>query len=668
MKFFCLSLFSLVALITTSNAQIKYFIYLTDKGESQSKYFNKSDIEQALFQQYSIKAIERRKRNSNTETFNYSDYPIYPKYKETFESLGVKIINELPWFNAVSGYLDDKLMAQIRELPFVSKVEKVKSLVYRNEFTFKSSERNPYPNEIFSKGSLLDYGNSFTQLNLSKIPPVHERGITGKGVLIGLLDTGFRWREHEALQNVTVVAEKDFVFGDDTTANQAGDHPQQDNHGTAILSIVGGKKEGKLYGASYESNFILGKTEDIRSEKRVEEDNYAAAIHWMEKYGVDIISSSLGYSEFDDPRESYSYKDMNGETTIVARAVDSAFARGVVMVTAAGNEFNTPWKYIISPADAKYVIACGAVNSIGIIAGFSSRGPTSDGRIKPDVCAMGVSVFAAFPGSPTLYAEASGTSASTPIVAGVAGLLLSHYPEIDQYQVRDAIRLTASQSTNPDTVYGWGIASAVEALSFPQVVKRSIDYYLLKSVFNTDFDTTNLNFHYTLDGGITFDSVSMSYTGNNIKFELKLPPLPESDKIRFYFTYLTKSGSEKRVPPESGESFSFVLKDKKVFQPSKILNVVTSFYLYQNYPNPFNGTTRFKFDLLTKQQISLRIYDVLGREIKTLVNNANFSAGSHTSVTWDGKDDLGKTVPSGIYFYQLVSDRFVQSRKLVLLK
>lgn len=115
-----------------------------------------------------------------------------------------------------------------------------------------------------------------------------------------------------------------------------------------ILGIVAGKMDGKLYGASYKSKYILAKTEDIRSETRVEEDNYAAALEWMERLGVDVTSSSLGYSEFDNPNESYTYRDMNGQTTIVARAVDSAFVRGVVTVTAAGNEFNTPWKYIVS--------------------------------------------------------------------------------------------------------------------------------------------------------------------------------------------------------------------------------------------------------------------------------------------------------------------------------
>jgi len=665
-KFFILTMILLFS-SSTLFAQNKYFIYFKDKGENQTKYFYKSNVEKDLFNQFSAKAIERRKKNSNEEIFRYSDYPIYSDYKKTLESLGVEIVHELPWFNAVSVYVDENLVVELKQLPFITKIEKVKSLIYRDEFTFRNSKPNFFFTDKLSNKTMLNYGNSFTQLNLSSIPSVHASGIKGKNILIGLLDTGFRWREHEALQNITVIAEKDFVFGDDTTANQSGDHPSQDNHGTAILSIVGGKKDGQIYGAAFESNFILGKTEDIRTEKRIEEDNYAAAIHWMEKYGVDVISSSLGYSEFDDIAESYTYKDMNGMTTIVARAVDSAFVRGVIMVTAAGNEFNTPWKYIISPADAKYVIASGAVNTLGAIASFSSRGPTSDGRIKPDVCAMGVAVYAAFPGSPSLYSTASGTSAATPIVAGVAGLLLSHYPELNNNQVRDAMRLTASQSSKPDTVFGWGIVDAIEVISYPQIVKRAGDYYLLKSIFNSDINTSTVKLHFSTDGGKNYSQCPLSFAGSEVKYETKLPILSEDDKIRFYFTYKTKTGIEKRIPEKSSDSYSFVLKDKKVFPPSEPLNLVFDYKLFQNYPNPFNNTTRIKYDLPVSQSVSLNVYDILGRKVRTLLNNVVVSAGNQF-IDWNGKNDFGAVVPSGVYFYRLETGQFTSTKKLVLLK
>ena len=168
------------------------------------------------------------------------------------------------------------------------------------KFVFKSPELES-PSQLFKQPDNIfdfDYGPSFGQLQLSDIPAVHSKGITGEGVLLGLLDTGFNWKNHESLQDATVVAEYDFIFKDKSTANDSLDNPEQHNHGTLVFSIVGGFREGSLIGSAFGSDFILAKTEDIRSEKHIEEDNYAAALEWMESYGVDITSSSLGYSTF----------------------------------------------------------------------------------------------------------------------------------------------------------------------------------------------------------------------------------------------------------------------------------------------------------------------------------------------------------------------------------
>src|SRR4030065_580429 len=180
------------------------------------------------------------------------------------------------------------------------------------------------------------------------------------------------------------------LFKDESTENDSLDNPSQHNHGTLVFSIVGGFKEGSLIGSAFGSDFILAKTEDIRSEKHIEEDKYAAALEWMESYGVDITSSSLGYSTFDPPEFSYTYADMDGKTTIVTKALELTFRRGVVTVSSAGNEGGTSWFYITAPADGINTLAIGAVNNDNQIAAFSSRGPSYDGRIKPDVVTQGV--------------------------------------------------------------------------------------------------------------------------------------------------------------------------------------------------------------------------------------------------------------------------------------
>lgn len=644
------------------SAQSKYFVYFKDKGESNPRYFKKEIIETKLLNEFSDKAIERRRKVLGDAIFSYGDYPIYGPYINQLKEIGIKIIHKLRWFNAVSCYLTDEQKLVLEQLPFVEKVEKVKSFKFREiEIDFLYNQFN----QNFSN----NYGPSFNQLNLSEIPEVHSKGITGENVIIGLLDSGFRWKSHEAIENTKVIAEYDFVFGDSITANQPGDISAQDVHGTMILSIIAGKKDGQLYGVSYNSKYILAKTEDIRTEKRIEEDNYAAALQWMEQLGVDVTSSSLGYSEFDDPNESYTYRDMNGQTTIVARAVDSAFVRGVVTVTAAGNEFQTPWKYIISPADAKYVLAVGAVNPDGTITSFSSRGPTSDGRIKPDVCAQGARVYCTSVGTYSGYTYAYGTSASTPIVAGIAGLLISHYPFINQYQVRDAIRLTASQAHQPDTVYGWGIASAKRALAFPVIGRFTNSYELFKSFFTSQkIDSVRLFVLTDYSNQIVINRL-MNGDNARVKFQTTLDEVSANrdDVFRFYFVYYI-NGREFREPAEENFYYTFQLSSLKVFPPRKPLNVVTNFKLEQNYPNPFANQTRFKFELPEQDWVTLEIYDILGRKVKTLLNEVGLSRGVHDWITWDGRDDNGKYVASGIYFYHFKSMRYNTTKKLVVLR
>ncbi len=179
------------------------------------------------------------------------------------------------------------------------------------------------------------------RMNLSHIPAVHDMGITGEGVRIGILDTGFDWENHISLSGRTVIAEYDFVYNDFETANDEFDESfQQHNHGTSVFSIMAGFDEGNLIGPAFNSEFVLAKTEYLPKEIHAEEDNYAAALEWMDSIGVDITSSSLGYSYgFEDYGEvSYTYEDMDGKTTIVTKAAELAFDRGIVVITSAGNE------------------------------------------------------------------------------------------------------------------------------------------------------------------------------------------------------------------------------------------------------------------------------------------------------------------------------------------
>ena len=236
-----------------------------------------------------------------------------------------------------------------------------------------------------------------------------RKELHGNGIIIGILDSGFKWKGHESLINANVISEYDFIFKDSVTENQAGDRSDQHSHGTQVFSVIGGYKDSVLIGAAFNSSFILAKTEDLRSESHLEEDNYAAALIWMESLGVDVTTSSVGYNIFDDSVFSYKYSDMNGKTTIVTKAAELAFQRGIVTLSAAGNEGDDPWFHIIAPADGFNTIGVGAVTSNNQLANFSSRGPTSDGRIKPEIVAQGVGVFFASTSGFNTYSSGNGT-------------------------------------------------------------------------------------------------------------------------------------------------------------------------------------------------------------------------------------------------------------------
>src|SRR5262245_24853241 len=305
----------------------------------------------------------------------------------------------------------------------------------------------------------LDYGSSFAQVSQIRVPELHDRGLNGDGVLVAVFDAGFPNLAHEAVEALRIVAERDFVSGVDSV------RATTDAHGIATLSVLAGMREGQLIGPAFRASIILARTENSRSETPVEEDNWAAAAEWAEAMGVDVISSSLGYLRFDLPFTSHSDRDMDGETAVTTKAASMAAERGVVVVTSAGNGgFNPVHNTLGAPADGKRVVSVGAVDSLGLRATFSSVGPTADGRIKPDVAALGVRAKVAGAATVSAYGLANGTSFSCPLTAGVVALLLQAHPTYTVDQVLLALRSTASQHAEPDILLGWGLVDAVAAV------------------------------------------------------------------------------------------------------------------------------------------------------------------------------------------------------------
>jgi subtilase family protein len=302
----------------------------------------------------------------------------------------------------------------------------------------------------------------YRQLNLR---PLTDQGVDATGVRIAILDTGFD-TSNTAFNGITITAQRDFVFNDNVVQDQPADQPGAQFHGTATWSLFAGNVAGRLRGIARGASFLLAKTEDVRSETRVEEDNYVAALEWADSIGVDIVSSSLAYLVFDNGF-SYTPSQLNGDVAVTTVAADMAAQRGILVVTAAGNE-GPGSRSIWTPADGDSVLAIGAEDSLGTIAAFSSRGPTADGRIKPDFTAPGVGVCVVT--GTGLVRRLDGTSFATPLVAASAALVKQMHPSLLPMELRTAFRSTGSKRAAPDTVYGWGRPNVTAAAVFPSGV------------------------------------------------------------------------------------------------------------------------------------------------------------------------------------------------------
>jgi serine protease AprX len=528
------------------NGKFYAWIYFVDK----TKGVEKPTI--------SPKALKRRdKVNAN---INNDWYDLNPSadYVNKIINTGAKLRHRSRWLNAISIECTENELIEISYMPFVKDIKPV------NQFNRRSKEALHTTKSLqkIESASDIDYGAAKEQLEQINVHKAHEAGYFGQGVTVLMLDTGYNL-DHPVFDSLNVIAEWDVINDDSTTKNEAGqDVSSQHNHGTATFSALGGYAPGSLIGPAFKADFLLAKTEIFDQEIQLEEDNYVRALEWGEALGADIASSSLGYTDW------YSWENMDGSSAVTTKAVDIATSLGMLCVTAVGNENNHPWMHIIAPADADSVIAVGAVDNLGTIAGFSSRGPSYDGRIKPEVCARGVGTACAS-GNGVSYTFANGTSLSTPIVAGAAAVLLSANPSWTPMMIREALMKTASQSNSPNNEYGYGIIDVWEAIN--------IDISLL-------------------DGHT--------------------------------------------IPGE--------------------------FELYQNYPNPFNSNTIINYDLLQSTHVEIKIFDILGKEVITLVNNIEFAGKK--SISWNGVDKNGESVSTGVYIYNLILDDAIFTKKMLLIK
>ena len=454
----------------------------------------------------SEKTIDRRAKNGVHDNNLWYDLTVSLKYIDQLSSLGIKVINKSRWLNSVSALCSKSDLIKIANLPFVDQIKPVAG--YTKTSSLEYSDIDPSSRDF-------DYGNALEQIEQINVRELHEQGYTGNGVRILVMDTGFSLT-HNSLLGINVIDQWDVLKNDQETADETEEEVavNQDYHGTAVLSTIASNAPGEFMGVAFNAEFLLAKTEDVAQEVQLEEDNYVAGLEWGEENGADVVSTSLGYLDW------YEYSDMDGNTAVTTIGVDIAASLGVVCVTAAGNSGSSSWYYIIAPADADSVISVGAVDDNNIIANFSSHGPTSDGRIKPEVCARGRQTWCVNPNSNTNYSRLSGTSLACPLVAGAAALIIQARPDWSAIDVRDAIMMTASMAGNPDNTYGYGILNAIEAINYGTTTKNDnadylpSDYNLIRAYPNPFNPSMNIEIDVSPSTGLQVDV--FSYSGNHV--------------------------------------------------------------------------------------------------------------------------------------------------------
>lgn len=398
-----------------------------------------------------------------------------PRYLDAVRDAGARVRTVSRWLNAVSVEAEPGALRAIRALPFVSEVRPVATLQLDDRSTGATAARDA------AAGATADAeeaGPSYPQLAPIGILEAHALGYHGEGVLIGVLDSGFTLR-HEAFRHLDLRGQRDFVQGDGDPADDPSrlprDPPGSHNHGSQVLSLIAAYRPGKMIGAAPRAAFLLAKTEQTGSETKIEEDYWCAGVEWAEAMGADVITASLSYTGWYRP------SDFDGRSAVTTRMANLAWERGVVILNSAGNQGPKP-RSLGAPADAPGTLTVGAVSLAGRIVGFSSRGPTGDGRIKPDVVAPGSGVLVASGGTIEGYHRGSGTSYSTPLVAGMAALVVEAHPDWGPEAVREAIVMSADRADQPANDYGWGIPNARDAIFYPFLEGRVTDRVTGKAI------------------------------------------------------------------------------------------------------------------------------------------------------------------------------------------
>ncbi|MCH2044195.1 MAG: S8 family serine peptidase [Saprospiraceae bacterium] len=457
-----------------------YWVEFLDKDNTPYSIFHPEDY-------LSPRALERRRRYNIP--IDETDLPIDPVYLRKIKDLDLKILNTSNWFNAISVYIphkDKNKAEQIRQLPFVKNIDYLGK--FRPVKPPKLSKRKANPSTYEEEKISNYFGYASNQTRMLNGHLIHKFGYKGQDMHVAIFDGGFthvhRMPAFDSLRaQDRILGTHDFVQGDEFVYESS-------THGTNVLSTMASEMPYLLVGTSPQASYYLFKTEDVKGEYRIEEFNWVVAAEKADSLGVDVINSSLGYTNFNDTTMSYKYEQLDGKTALCTRGANIAHSKGMIIVNSAGNEGGGKWHYIGAPADAEGVISVAATQKDGERAYFSSYGPTADQRLKPNLAARGQSTAVA---SKYDYkaSSSSGTSFSSPVLAGMITSFWGAFPELDNKQIQDVLEKSASQATEPDTSLGYGIPNFYSAYIMSKdgviLIDTKGEIYSTKTIVNNDF-------------------------------------------------------------------------------------------------------------------------------------------------------------------------------------
>lgn len=379
------------------------------------------------------------------------DYAVSPVYLDSVNHLGAKVLHTSRWMNGATVEASNEVIREIEKCAFVDTVY----------ITRVDKDTLGIPSVSLRKREAKDERLEMTseemgQLEQLNLLPLHQAGYKGKGIRIGVADGGFYNADSlESLPREQWIGYADFTDDKNDIFGSTG------NHGALCLTAIVGKS-ADYQGAATEAEYFLFRTEEHSTESPKEIDNWVVAIEMADSIGLHIVSTSLGYTTFDDGLGDFSYTDMNGQSSRGAKAAAIAARKGMLLVVAMGNDGNKAWHYLSTPADADSILSVGAVDVAGKIAGFSSYGPSADGRVKPEVCAVGAGTALIDPADNEVM-NGNGTSFACPLIAGMAASLWSAVPKASNMEIREQIIRSADRYTTPHEQYGYGVPNAWEA-------------------------------------------------------------------------------------------------------------------------------------------------------------------------------------------------------------